>query len=83
MEHPFLTKAVLSFKSIGIGRSPDIRAKLVVQDSLNYPELLKYGIYSSHSIPLSFGSLVNVLANGFVFFFSCIDPSICQTFNSC
>jgi hypothetical protein len=33
MARPLLTEAVLSFKSICIGRSPDLRAKLIVQDS--------------------------------------------------
>jgi hypothetical protein len=35
---------LISFKPLGIERSPDLYAKFVVQDSPNYLELLKYGI---------------------------------------
>jgi hypothetical protein len=36
--------SLISFKPLGIGKSPDFHAKLVVQDYPNCPKILKYGI---------------------------------------
>jgi hypothetical protein len=38
------TISLINYKPLGIGRSPDLYVKLLVQDSPNCPELFKYGI---------------------------------------